>query len=213
MIGKLGYRRKVARSLEQAGSVIVERIEGSGVDKHLRLVLIAAVQTQADTLHQLVVEQRRQDTLPDELIAAMLDPDAAERALRVATWSLVLRVPGSRLGPRYPGVAEAAVVALGIDNEWEHRLVYFEPTAVPEAQEFQFDRYAAEGVVAVATGIEDPTPMPLLALWAREVAPAFVGLTATMDHLDPEPPQPGFSRLSEVEAEIKARQAADPAAE
>jgi hypothetical protein len=213
VIGKIGYRRRVARSLEQAGGVIVEGIESSDIDERLQLVLIAAVQTQADTLHQLVVGQRGQDTLPDELIPAMRDPKAAERALRVATWALVLRIPKSRLGRRYPGVGEAAVTALGIDNDWEHRLVFFEPTAVPEMQQLQFDRYTVEGVVAVATGIENPKPIPLLMWWVHEMTPAVAGLVAMMDQLDPDPPQPGFSRLAEVEAEIKARQATDPASE
>jgi hypothetical protein len=152
---------------------------------------------------------RGHDTVPDELIAAMTDQAAAERALRVATWSLVLRIPASRLGRRYPAVLDAAVASLGINNEWEHRLVFFEPTAVPEAQEFQFDRFTVEGVMAAATGSKDPDVLPMMMLWAHQVGPAFEGLTAMLDQLDPEPPQPGFSRLSEVEAEIKARQAAE----
>jgi len=56
---------------------------------------------------------------------------------------------------------------LGIENESERRLVYFQPTAVPEAQEFQFDRYTVEGLITVATGIDNPSVLPVILIWLR----------------------------------------------
>jgi hypothetical protein len=208
----LGYGRKLSRSLEAALGSVVELISESGVDKRMQMLLMMSAREQAGSLDTFVMGLRK-DVLPADFVAAMLDPEAALRTLRVATWALVLRLPRSRLGRRYPGVIDAAIATLGIENDWELRLVDFEPTAVPEMQEAQFDRYTVEGLIAVATEDDYPHALAETVAWAPRMVSAYIGLTAALDEVDPEPPQPGFSRLSAVEAEIKARQARDSSAE
>ena len=206
------YRRQVAHSLTAGLDVICAQVGASVTDDRTRVLLEMTARTQRDTLQDFAARLRGEEGLQG-FVSAMQLPDPAFRALRIATWALVIRLARSRLGRRYSGVVDAALPALGVDSEWEHRLVYFEPTAVPEMQSAQFDRYTLEGMVAASTGSDDPGSLPWTVLWASEMTGAYQSLTAAMDVLDPEPPQPGFSRLSEVEAEIKARQQADSQSE
>jgi hypothetical protein len=192
------------------GNALVDQIEASIRDQRTQAFLGMIVSTQADTLVEYLSEWRRDDSL-QPLVSAAPDPIAAESALRVATWSLVAWIPQSALGHRYPNAVNAATEAFGIENPWERRLVFFEPTAVPDAQEFQFARYTLEGMIAVSSGIEDATMNPFLVNeWFATSIGAFSGLKAAMDYVHP---QPGFSRLAEVEAEIKARKEQDPTSE
>jgi hypothetical protein len=57
-------------------------------------------------------------------------------------------------------------------------LVYFQPTAVPEAQEFQFDRYTVEGKITVTTGIDNPSVLPVILIWAQAKITARSSMTA-----------------------------------
>jgi hypothetical protein len=206
------YRRQVAESLNEALRSIHVRVEAAGADDRMRIFLGQAAQAQAHALLDFAVRLRRDEALKP-FVSMMQVPDAAHRALRIATWALVLQVPRTPLRRRYPAVVKTALPALGVESEWEHRLVYFEPTAVEDMQGFQFDRYTLEGLLAATTGIEDHESLPWIILWTSELNAAIEVLIAAMAVIDPEPPQPGFSRLSEVEAEIKARQQADSSAE
>jgi hypothetical protein len=212
MFGKRGYRRKVAASISEGGNALVDLIDAADAETATCQVLGQLVSIQADSLVEFLDEFRRDDSIR-QLTSAATDPLAAQSALRVATWALALRVPASALGPRFPGVVESATDVFGIENPWERRLVFFEPKATGPGRdaeigrELQFNRYTVEGMIAVASGIEEfDVQIPAIMGWAHHTISGFAALKAVMDYLQP---QPGFSRLSQVEAEIRARNDAE----
>jgi hypothetical protein len=99
MLGKVRYRRRVVRSLTEAQATLHANFEAAVADERMRALLDMTAYMQADVLQEFAVEQRDEREIPG-FVAAMPDPAAAVRALRLATWALVLGIPRSRLGRR-----------------------------------------------------------------------------------------------------------------
>jgi hypothetical protein len=203
------YRRKLAPTLDQTARDLVGLVDARTADERATALLATVVSIQSHTLLEFAVEQRRE---PDMRAFAdrVLLPEPARLASRVAVWGLAATIPSSGLGHRYPDAAEAALQAFGVENAWEDRLAHFEPTAVPDMQAFQFNRYSVEGMVGAALDLDDPEPgLPAVMTWQARMIDAFVALREVMDGLHP---RPGFSALSEAEARVKQQRAevADP---
>src|SRR5258707_618535 len=137
MFGSRRYRRRISDSFTAGENALMALTHGPELDLRTAQLLGIVVANQAEVMVEFLSDHRSDESLRP-LVDAVTDTDAAQRVVRIATWVEVLNVRSSVLGPRYPGCVEAAIDTFGIENSWEHRLVYFEPTAVPEAQGFQF---------------------------------------------------------------------------
>jgi hypothetical protein len=134
------YQRKLESTLNGVVSVLGSQLNERAPDKRDGEFLQAIMWVQAQTLCDFTVHQRR-DTSMREFADAMLEPESALRALHVAIWALLARIPSSALAHRYPHGGDAAMLALGIDNTWEERLVDYESTSeIRELLEAPFDR-------------------------------------------------------------------------
>jgi hypothetical protein len=194
-------QRRLESALTDAVHVLGQQIGSRATNEREGQFLSAIVWTQAETFLDFALDQRRDKTIRG-LVDAATEPE--HRALRVASWALAARIPGSALAQRYPATDRVAERLLGIENEWEERIASYEPTSsVRESLEHPFDRLCVGGMIAVTTAITDPQPSDAALIdWNARSVGAFVALRAQLDEVHP---QPGMKRLSEVEAEIKAR--------
>jgi hypothetical protein len=200
------YPRKLESSLTEAAYLLHGQLEERALDQRQREFLHSIVGIQAGTLLQFAIEQQRDKAMRD-FADAIVDPNSALRALRIATWALIARMPRSALAHRYPNTFEAALEIVRTDNDWERDVVDYESTSsVREVLEAPFDRLCVAAMIAVSTGVEaEPTDTAVID-WNARCLGAFVALREEMDERHP---QKGFSRTAEVEAEIKARKAAE----
>ena len=206
MFGGNRYRRRLASALGVAGTELSDLAAARADDERMGTFLGCIVSMQADTLFDFLVAFRRDESL-HQLANAAVEPERAQRVLRVATWAAVLGIPGSALGHRYPDAPQAALDVFGVEGEWELRIVDYQPESdVREMLGKRFERQLLASMIAVGTGDEAPAVSDAAAgAWNAYAVGAFVGLRTLMDSVHP---QPGFSRLSEVEAQIKAEQSA-----
>src|SRR4051794_28913464 len=128
MLGRNRNQGRLESVLTDAVHVLGGQIGSRGISEREGQFLSTIVWTQAATFLDFAVGQRRDKSIR-RLVDAATEPEAAQRALRVASWALAARTPGSALAHRYPATDQLAERVLGIENEWEERIARYEPTS------------------------------------------------------------------------------------